>query len=413
MNESKRIYFEYTLDEYKTNTLRKKIWYLSDYLQSFSLLFDAEGSCTGLDYVISPEYEEAFLSYLHFVITHDIIGLRNISSPIIWKYDNKQIATAGKELKELIDENLLHFHGEGQISMSKDLLDLYHLFDCIFGELSRHVFNATEYMFPTLLRTDILRKAGYFNSFPNLWMSVFRLKNDYSVFSKLEKDGDHIINSNFSDYAYILPYSLPPTMCYYVYDMLSESVITTNRSITALGKSFRFENKYANEYGRLWDFSIRETVFLGDSTYVSEQLEKYRSFFCKILEMIGIAGHCEYANDPFFLGNNNSMRINIQKMKKVKAEIRIKVEGEETIAIASFNTHGQYISRSFNLYSDEKHNKHIFTGCIGVGLERFVLAFLSQFGHRSDTWPTIIKENYKDISERNVRETFINPLLNT
>lgn len=42
--------------------------------------------------------------------------------------------------------------------MNKELLDLMHLFDCIAGELSRYVFHADEYQFPTLLRTDVLKK---------------------------------------------------------------------------------------------------------------------------------------------------------------------------------------------------------------------------------------------------------------
>lgn len=413
MNEIKRIIFEEQLDRHKSEALRKKIWYLSDYLESFLLLFNDDDLCIGMEYVINSKYEEAFIRYLHFIIKHDIIGLKNVTMPIIWSHDNDHTATAGKELKKLIDDKYLHFHGEGQISMNKELLDLMHLFDCIAGELSRYVFHADEYQFPTLLRTDVLKKAGYFNSFPNLWMSVYRLKNEYSVFSAVEHEDGEISDSLLPSVAHFMPYSLPPTMCYYIYDMFSDSVIDHNQAITTLGKSFRFENKYADEYGRLWDFSIRETVFMGDKTYVSNQLDRYRLLFCKLLEKLDISGHCEYASDPFFMTKNNFMRINIQKMKKVKSEVRLKIEGDNTLAISSFNTHGQYIAKSFNLFANNNYDKYIFTGCIGVGLERFVLAFLSQYGHAIDNWPPIIRDNYKDVFESKVRQIFIDPILTT
>lgn len=85
-------------------------------------------------------------------------------------------------------------------------------------------------------------------------MSVYRLKNEYSVFSAVEHEDGEISDSLLPSVVHFMPYSLPPTMCYYIYDMFSDSVIDHNQAITTLGKSFRFENKYADEYGRLWDF---------------------------------------------------------------------------------------------------------------------------------------------------------------
>ena len=399
------------LDQHKSDTLRKKIWYLSDYLHDFSLKYDENNLCCGIEYLIDPKYEEPFLTYLQFIIHHDILGLKNISLPTLWENQTEKKACAAKELKSLIDDQYIHFHGEGQISINKELVDLFNLFDCIAGEISRHVFLAEEFRFPTLLKTETLKKAGYFNSFPNLWMSVYRLRNDYSVFLNIEKSGGEIDTISFDKSAYFMPYSLPPTMCYYIYDMFSNSIINGNKSVTAMGKSFRFENKYSSEYGRLWDFSIRETVFMGNSKYVTSHLERYRAIFCSVLEMIGLGGFCEYANDPFFMTQNNYMRINIQKMKKVKAEIRLNIEDNNTLAIASFNTHGQFIAKSFKLYADETKTSFVYTGCIGVGLERFVLAFLSQFGHDNRAWPSIIRDNYKDISKSKVRSVFLDPIL--
>ena len=49
MNEIKRIIFEEQLDKHKSEALRKKIWYLSDYLESFLLLFNDDDLCIGME----------------------------------------------------------------------------------------------------------------------------------------------------------------------------------------------------------------------------------------------------------------------------------------------------------------------------------------------------------------------------
>ena len=109
-------------------------------------------------------------------------------------------------------------------------------------------------------------------------------------------------------------------------------------------------------------------------------------------------GFCESANDPFFLVDDTTNRINLQKMFGSKYEMRIRINKEDTIAIGSFNIHGQFLSRRFKLYSPEEDQEYIYTGCIGIGLERFIFSFLSQFGTNPDVWPDFIKNALKDDS---------------
>ena len=40
-------------------------------------------------------------------------------------------------------------------------------------------------------------------------------------------------------------------------------------------------------------------------------------------------------------------------------------------------------------------NKETVTGCIGYGLERFVLAFLAQYGDNIDKWPAMVRNEYE------------------
>lgn len=388
------------LDAYQAEELEKKIWYLSDDLVDFSLKYK-NGLCVGVEYTILEASEDSFINYLNYIICNDILKLKNITTEHIWKNQTNPHFEYD-EIKEYLNDNeIMNMIGEGQLVLKSPLIELFWFFDALFKELSCRVFSSQQYQFPTLLSTETLRKAGYFDSFPNLWMSTFRMKNDFSTF----KSAKNLINSNHYDIngsIKVLTYSLPPTMCYYVYNMLSNRTIS-NQSITTVGKSFRFENKYCNELGRLWDFSIRETVFLGDAQYVDTNVDKYRTSLCHIVESLGLSGVCMFANDPFFLSDNNALRINVQRMKHVKAELKINLNENKQLAVASFNKHGSFLAKRFNI-SLSNSTDFVTTGCIGIGLERFLITFLCHYGYNAENWPMIIRNNFTDIS--NVKKVF-------
>ena len=57
-----------------------------------------------------------------------------------------------------------------------------------------------------------------------------------------------------------------------------------------------------------------------------------------------------------------------------------------------FCLHGTAFTHPFDISMKESE---AVTGCIGYGLERFVLAFLSQYGENVETWPEVIRAAYK------------------
>ncbi len=65
----------------------------------------------------------------------------------------------------------------------------------------------------------------------------------------------------------------------------------------------------------------------------------------------------------------------------------------EEMAVASFNLHGFNFTRPFGI---SVNGTETVTGCVGFGLERMVLAFLSQFGMEESCWPEEVRK-----SERN------------
>ena len=397
--------FKQPITMYQASELNKKIWYLSELLHDYQLQYDGE-KCVGIKVNIEESAYESFKNYLCNILKNDIYELKNISTEVLWSHQLTKDISEDTTMHLLQQNNLVHIHGEGQVSLKYPLTELFEFFDVILKYLSVQIFSAEQYIFPTLIKSSVLGDAGYFDSFPNLWNFVSRLHNDYTTFSDFKTENCNMNPNIIQKMSVVTGYSLPPTMCYYVYDMLSESIIS-NATVTTRGKSFRYENNYCKNMSRLWDFTIRETVFLGSKEYVNQSLEKYRLIAILIMDLLELAGKCVYANDPFYLANNAAKRINVQRMNHSKAELRLNISNDETIAIASFNRHNQYITKRFRLYINEQHDL-AYTSCIGFGLERMVFAFLCQYGIKENDWPNIVKDNYKKKNKEEVAIEILN-----
>lgn len=183
-------------------------------------------------------------------------------------------------------------------------------------------------------------------------------------------------------------YCLPPTVCYHVYDMVSGTQFSDGQAYTALGKSFRYENKYHDPTSRLWDFTIRETVFIGPAAYVQANVEAYRAAACALMDELHLTGQCVSATDPFFISNEMTALTNAQRLTGAKYELRLDAAAGQ-ISIGSFNLHGQFIARGFELKGDTT-NGYTFSGCIGIGIERLLFALLAQHGLDPARWPSAL-----------------------
>ena len=191
-------------------------------------------------------------------------------------------------------------------------------------------------------------------------MDVYRaFRADYATSQR--------ITSSLFTHCRNLDYCLPPTMCYHTYHQLHDSTLAANRVVTAKGKSFRFEAKYYRGLERLWDFTIREIVFLGTREFVLESRQAFMQASFALMEELGLRGFCEVANDPFFVAQDTAGKIFNQRLMELKYELRLQVDKERTIAAGSFNFHEQFFGETFKINHPDQ--TPILTGCVGFGLE--------------------------------------------
>ena len=138
---------------------------------------------------------------------------------------------------------------------------------------------------------------------------------------------------------------LSPTICHHLYFMLSNTKLNKNIIATAQGHCFRYESRNMNFLDRLWNFTMREIIFLGSERHVSKGLLKARNLIEEILEEFGLIYLIQSASDPFF-GEMAGEKSLFQKAFKLKYEVRSKIPfNDTTIAIGSFNNSQDFFGK--------------------------------------------------------------------
>jgi len=224
-------------------------------------------------------------------------------------------------------------------------------------------YNVEHYTIPAMLDSGVLKRCNYFESFPQHLSIVATVKEDRLADVSARKGvegGDIQIHNKV----------LTPAACLHFYPML-EGQIINEKIITTRARVYRYEGNRHNEVGRYWDYTVREIVFVGSPEFVRNKLaemqEKALDYARKITDQAQLVS----ASDVFFDNRRNALKKKLQIANDKKVELIIPIDGED-VAVSSFNYHGNHFSMPFSF----DNNNTIVSGCVGFGLERWLLAKL-------------------------------------
>ncbi len=280
----------------------------------------------------------------------------------------------------------------GVFSLGPLLTRLIGYFEGRFLELADS-FEALPYRFPTLIPARYLERVGYFRAFPHSLSFVTHLREDLDVidhFAQHAACDDHGLSAPLTSFANIQTL-LSPAVCYHLYFALADKPLPNGKIVaTAVGNCFRYEAINLVSLERLWNFTMREIIFVGPKEFVLENREIGRQRMAKVLEEIGMAYRVESANDPFFIGEFRKQAA-FQSAFQLKFEIRARLPFKDsTLAVGSYNYHQDFFGRNLNISLPDGSPAH--TGCVAFGLERIAFAFLAQFGLEAENWPEVVRE---------------------
>lgn len=277
--------------------------------------------------------------------------------------------------------------GTGQYGLGPLVVRLMAYFDHLFAELAAP-FGPAEYAFPAMISTRAMARCDYFTSFPHSCCFVHHLEEDVDTISAFTERArqDHDATPTSSE---LTPtdYMLAPAVCFNWYHHLADSTIPSQGlgATTAVGKCFRYESGNLKSLERLWDFTMRELIFVAPADVVTVNRKLSMIAWKQRLDRIGLAYSIESATDPFFVGEYKT-RTRFQSAFQLKYEIRLTLPySNGSLAAGSFNYHQDFFGRSFGI--DVQGGGSAHTACTAIGLERWAFGFLCQFGPDKNRWP--------------------------
>lgn len=294
---------------------------------------------------------------------------------------NGRIATGVFEtLRESGD---LHAEGIGTVARGGDFLALFSELDQLVERLGSHHFGASPRSYNVLIPSEWLRRAGYFASFPHSLTFAMHMGEDYErleQFAGRHKNGEPVHFDAIEELTQP-EYCLSPAVCYHAYGSLLDRGLRSEDqgllTYSSLGRCFRYESKNLTDLDRLWEFSMREIIFVGERDRVLEARSRSMDLTWRLVEILDLDAELVTAADPFFATDFNALRY-FQLSNDLKFELQLPVREDRRVACASFNYHEQFFGARFGIRTAAGDEAH--TGCAAFGLERFVYACLAQLG---------------------------------
>lgn len=301
----------------------------------------------------------------------------------------ERFADNKKERKFFSHEEVLNgkdivSYKDGTIVLRNSAILLYQYFDSVFRSFAMEL-GASEEQYPVLLPLRTYSDTGYLRNSPQYSIFCSEAIEDMEILKQLRSV------TETADKAFINPagYALSPSACFHVYEAYRGQTLPDNCTITLRQSVFRNEGRFNwEEFGRLRDYHVREIVFIGSPDYVEDSRRKTMEMTGQYMKRIGLSGTLISSADCFIIPQMQRFK-RIQIQEKLKYEWRLLVGEQEDMAVASFNLHGTNFSRPFRI---KVEGTDTVTGCVGFGLERMVLAFLSQFGTETAKWPEEIMD---------------------
>jgi hypothetical protein len=364
-----------------------KLHYVSESLQDFELLPEERNSVR-FSLLPGREHDSPVIAARIAEVAQKMCGAYRPSVAKVL------VSRTGSGNYELDPHPLLEAHGDlfkygqGRFGLGPRLVELLGFFDRQLMEVLGR-FSPEPHQFPSLIGADVLERCKYLRSFPHALTLVSHLREDLEAvqnFARSARWDDGQLICNHQDLSAI-ECLLSPAVCFHCFAWLQNTQQSESRAFTALGKCFRFESGNLDGLERLWDFTMRELIFVGSPDYVLAQRQKAIDETVPLLDEWGLAYEIRSATDPFFIEEYASATF--QLAFDLKFEIRADLPyKQKTVAVGSFNFHQDYFGRSLNITT--KGGEDAFTGCVGFGLERLGLAFLAQHGLDRRNWPDAV-----------------------
>lgn len=321
---------------------------------------------------------------------------------ILYKCENRVELALDKDPTEAAEEIgwIKRFPGKGQWIYLPPYAKLFRAISDVIVEEMPEKLGFSEALFPKLIPLEIMKKMRYLEGLPEGMYYVSPPKRDPKIYERFKKElairddiPIQILKEGLKDPSYVLA----PAQCEPFYQIFSHEMVDIDelpiKMFDRSGFTYRWEGGATKGLDRVNEFQRIEMVFLGTLDQVKEIADDCLKAYMNVLDLMGLNWHVEVGDDPFYLEGLREEKRNIEYPDIPKFEIRVETVGGETISVGSVNIHGTHFVTGFSIRSP----KPVWTGCVGLGVSRWVAVFLSHYGFEMKRWPAIIRDRINEL----------------
>ena len=379
------------IPEFLVGEIRSKLAYADEAIGSVQVAADGSSITLELRIAVEETTQTLLEEKVQRVVSAMVKGALKPKVKVLEDCLDKKVPFADDPHIELTKRGEIFQEDIGIFTLGPLITRLINVFEQRFLTLAQ-TFDATPYRFPAMLPAKFLDRIGYYRAFPHSLNFVAHLREDLNAIEAFAASAccdAHGLVAPQESFAQVKAI-LSPAICFHLYYSLADKVLPNGMLIaTSVGNCFRYESSNLISLERLWNFSMREVIFVGSKDFVLASRETAQQRMHDVLDEFGLAYRVESANDPFFIGEFRQ-QVAFQNAFQLKYEIRARLPFKNsTLAVGSYNYHQDFFGRNLKINLPDGTAAH--TGCVGFGLERIAYAFLAQYGLEQNLWPTAVR----------------------
>ncbi|MBE2280959.1 MAG: hypothetical protein IAE91_11250, partial [Ignavibacteriaceae bacterium] len=249
---------------------------------------------------------------------------------------------------------------------------IFDILDGLFREFFLIKYKARDIKTPSIISSNVIKKAGYFETGCQHISFVAPISNDPYILEEFSKISDYS-SVNLFKYLKTPKDVLNPAMCLHCYPLFENHTLDEPiKVMTLMGSCFRDESGNLNNSERLNEFKMREVVYFGEEQLLKIIHNELIDFLINFGKFFELNFKLEVSNDIFF-NDNAEKQLFSQLITNNKIEFQVYIKDlNKYIACASINKHGSHFSEAFNIKGST--GDFASTMCIGFGLDRLYLA---------------------------------------
>ena len=332
------------------------------------------------------------------VEVHPVV-MQGPQRPIKFREDPAKVAVELGWVKE--------FPGRGQWVYTPPYVRLLEAVEQILVEEIAEKLGFQPFLLPKLIPLEVMRRMpGYLEDLPEGMYYVCPPPRDPEAFSRFKQNLKitGVVRRDLLREALKEPdYVLAPAQCEPFWNFFSHETLRLEdlpyKFYDRAGWTYRWEGGGVEGLVRVQEFRRVELAYFGSPEQVVEIRDKVRDEAIRVADRLMEMEWRVVAALPFYMREGEVG--DISESRNVAAydlEIYLPYRGErdraEWLEVAGCFIHKDKFVKSFSIR--EARNRPLWTGCTGLGVSRWVAAFLATHGFKPENWPKPVREKFRE-----------------